>query len=610
MATRLLLNAAILLSQTAPMGALTLANSANGYQIVTGAGVAATNVTDAGGGTATGYSLTSGGLIYPSTNGSLSAQDGKTIKVNSDQGPCTITLSVEPNVYSCGQGQLSAIMSLGSATIDGKTIKGRPSADIQSTTPGNSYTFANTLLFTAGLTITSHDPARPCFLRRIVPRHDGKITLSQLVMRDDYLTATDNNSVPLCQWANPASGRRSEMEWDRIEAYCTNSPSTYDGTTVASGTKGAHTGGVSSTTVQLTNSPDLSAVAAAPSGTYNIAFNTSTVRRIVSADNTAKTVVVSSAVTYSSGASAADYGIALTPQYLCIMSNAGGITLLPRVNVHDCLFRDFNFGIGGLFQSFTAERNLFGARFSDAITLNVNGEETNVLIKDNVMGACYGIATYVGNPHSDAIQLLASSITQANSPAYQIIGNRVWPKGSTGQQQGGFISLSPAAYPMLSTVMHNIVHDCAVNGTYQSFFGTGSSAKWNTVVKDQASRPADTSYAPTVRFVSEYSAAECANNAAHGFTYDTSPLTSAAATNNYTFTGATETDIATALVGPTFSSADYATLADWTAAMMPKPGGPLDTASPKIGAGAYYIFDNTPPPTGSRSGLGTGLATI
>lgn len=587
MASRLILNRS-LADPRNTIGALTLQNA--GARAVTGA----TDGTYATYWTITGGVLKRNGTAGTPAPGSFVAG--------------AVTITVEPDVYDVATGELGAVLALGSATIDGKTIKGCPGADIQSSTPGNSLTLANTLLFSAGLTITSRDPANPCFLRRIVPRHDGKITLSQLVIRDDYLTATDNNAIPLCQWANPASGRRSEMEWDRLEAYCTNSPASYDPTVLASGSAAAHTGGVASTTVQLTNSPDLSVIAAAPSGTYNIAFNTSTIRRIVSADNTAKTVTVSSSVTYSSGA-AASYGISLTPQYLCIMSNAGGIANLPIVNVHDCLFRDFNFGIGGLFQSFIAERNLFGARFSDAITLNVNGQETNVLIKDNVMGACYGIATYVGNPHSDAIQLLASSITQANSPAYQIIGNRVWPKGSTGQQQGGFISLSPAAYPMLSVVKHNLVHDCAVNGTYQSYFGTGTAAKWNTVVKDQASRPGDTSYSPTVRFVSEYSAAECAHNAAHGFTYDSSPLTSASATNNYTFTGDTGSDIATALVGPTFASDDYDTLAEWTAALMPKPGGPLDTASPKIGAGAYYAYDAIPPPAGSRSGLGTGVSS-
>jgi hypothetical protein len=84
-------------NQTARIGALTL-GGAGGYQIVNSDGIPATNVVDAGGGTATGYTLSTSGVITPTTDGSLAGQDSTTINVTADQGSATITLSVPANV--------------------------------------------------------------------------------------------------------------------------------------------------------------------------------------------------------------------------------------------------------------------------------------------------------------------------------------------------------------------------------------------------------------------------------------------------------------------------------------------------------------------------------
>lgn len=107
---------------------------------------------------------------------------------------------------------------------------------------------------------------------------------------------------------------------------------------------------------------------------------------------------------------------------------------------------------------------------------------------------------------------------------------------------------------------------------------------------------------PRVNLTVERGSATIRHNAAHVYT-----TTDGVLLNNYTFTGSTNADIDDVLAGTTFANGDYATLALWQAAVLPRSGAALDTASPKQGAGSYYTFDNTPAPAGSRSGLGTGL---
>lgn len=80
-------------NQTADFGAST-ASGAGAYQIVDDGGDPVTNVTDAGTGTAGGYTLTSGGVISPSSSGAFSARDGETIDISCDQGTATVTLNV------------------------------------------------------------------------------------------------------------------------------------------------------------------------------------------------------------------------------------------------------------------------------------------------------------------------------------------------------------------------------------------------------------------------------------------------------------------------------------------------------------------------------------
>ena len=145
----------ILYDQTAQFGAQTLAGF-GAFQIVDATGQPVSSVSDLGTGSATGYTLSPSGQIAPSANAALSAQDGQTIDIDSDQGAARITLAVEPSAFSIepdefSGGQLQQVMDLGAAAVSGMTIYGRPGRQFWRNKTLNNNAFASTV------TIASHD---------------------------------------------------------------------------------------------------------------------------------------------------------------------------------------------------------------------------------------------------------------------------------------------------------------------------------------------------------------------------------------------------------------------------------------------------------------------
>lgn len=104
-------------AQTAEFGSLTLAG-ADAYQITDSNGDPVTGVTDDGTGTATGYTLTSGGLLTPTTNGAFTGQDAATIDITCDQGSATITLSVVAGYGARTAAEIQAAMTAAVAADD------------------------------------------------------------------------------------------------------------------------------------------------------------------------------------------------------------------------------------------------------------------------------------------------------------------------------------------------------------------------------------------------------------------------------------------------------------------------------------------------------------
>ena len=181
------------------------------------------------------------------------------------------SITTEANVYSVGDGELQDVIDEGYATIDGKTIKGLADADIVGTDAGDSVSIANTQTYTTGLTITSHDANNPCLLRRVTFAHGGTVTLEDVLIRDQFVPADDQwSTTSILRFGNNA-GDTTELVIDKCELFCSDDvEAAYDPSVTLSGTDAAHTGGVSSTTITLTDSPDLSAIEAAGTGEYMI----------------------------------------------------------------------------------------------------------------------------------------------------------------------------------------------------------------------------------------------------------------------------------------------------------------------------------------------------
>lgn len=110
------------LNQSASFGALTLSGK-GGYQIVDGNGDPVTNASDAGTGTASGYSISAGGIITPSSDGGLSAQNGNTIDFSCDQGTGTVTLAIEADTISAASNTEMGQSLATAAAAPGRTIK-------------------------------------------------------------------------------------------------------------------------------------------------------------------------------------------------------------------------------------------------------------------------------------------------------------------------------------------------------------------------------------------------------------------------------------------------------------------------------------------------------
>ena len=217
--------------QTLSFGALTLAG-AGGIAPTTTVGTISTT-TIIGGNTANHWQIAANGTLTPTATGDTADlnQGPYSITIlfgdgtNTDQA--TITITIESNVYAVTSGELSAVINLGSVTIDGKTIKGRPGADIGGANIGDTVDFATTLNFSTGLIITSDSTSNPAYIRRLSVRHIGTVELRDLIVRDYFKSGDTNDVSRIINFANNSSGR-SSLILRRIEVYANDDISTQD----------------------------------------------------------------------------------------------------------------------------------------------------------------------------------------------------------------------------------------------------------------------------------------------------------------------------------------------------------------------------------------------
>lgn len=242
-------------NQPLAFGALT--NSAAGGIAPTNTGGAITSASIDSGDASSHWQISSSGAITPTAAGDTADLSGGPYSLgctftNADgSDTATITVSIEADTYSVTTGELPAVIALGSATIDGKTVKGRPNAVISSNAAPTFYTFGVALNFSTGLTVTSYDTANPCIMRRTEWKHIGLITYDNVVFFDVWNAADTFGATFLLGYSNNPSGR-SALSFNECTIFHDTNMATQD---YAGGNE--ETLGLFAGSVGLTNTPDL-----------------------------------------------------------------------------------------------------------------------------------------------------------------------------------------------------------------------------------------------------------------------------------------------------------------------------------------------------------------
>jgi hypothetical protein len=427
-----------------------------------------------------------GGRAIPAANGTYGPYTVASGIMTPNTAPVTpgtynvggVTITAEADTYDVGTGQLAAVIALGSAALDGKTIKVLPGADACGAATGSSVSLGTGISLTNPLTITSRDTSNQGFVRRFVLTHGGQLILRQVKVRDTFVLAADTyGATRIINFGNNAGGR-SRLWLDECECY-SNDIGTINTTLLASGTNAATASG---TLISFSNSPDLSSVPTDRSATILVGGS---LRTIVGVDNIAKTVTVSSSITVTS----VSYTIGFTPQILRITGQDGSITNPPDLMVTNCHFHDVEKALTGLHRSVDIQDTLFDTAYSDHTSFSVNGSETKFDIINNVFGRASGLGGDPLNPHVDDMQLNTGPMTVDNTVPYRFIGNVSWsgPDGRARDKQFIFLENIPSGRRVLAEIEHNITITKSVHGVSVERPAAGTVIRGNTTIRDATS---------------------------------------------------------------------------------------------------------------------------
>ena len=164
-----------------------------------------------------------------------------------------VEITVEADTYDVASAaEYATVLALGGATLSGKTIKGLPGVDLAGTSAGDIVAYPATLVLSAPLTVTSRNPASPCYHRRANFRQNGTIHFKDMTIRDTYILSDNFQSANILQFSAPSSGR-SKVILDGVTA-TGGDVASINNSVVLQAAAAAHTNGVSSTTITLTGS--------------------------------------------------------------------------------------------------------------------------------------------------------------------------------------------------------------------------------------------------------------------------------------------------------------------------------------------------------------------
>ena len=495
-----------------------------------------------------------------------------------------MTVLAEANTYDVATGELAAVIALGSASLDGKTIKIAPGADACGSAIGSTVTLATTVVIPTGLTITSRSLTNKGFLRRLYIRPVGRLRLEDLIIRDFWKNG-DYPHYPIIDRDTNSSGspNTDRLEMHRVEFYSdTLTPADLAPASATSVTTGIY---YRINTVILANWTSVGGPVAAVVGDSFLSTATTSI------------VLLGAVHPY--------------PRTLRLLAAAvPGANQTRELEILDSYLHNCEYGITGQNKSLRIERTRFNSPYADAIQVQVKGTETLFRLKDNWFQGAVGNTASPFGFHNDLFQINLIEMTQNNTTPYELIGNRVWGKDTTALTQAFFIeNFNASRFDVTIDVRQNLIMAGLAQGIVCETASATSVIRWNTIAYDQNALALDAgALVPKIIIEDEEGGVAVRENLHSGFAYGTVPLTLAKTLNNHQFPTFNNAGMSPALVGTTFGRNDFADLAAFTAAMQPKVAGPGDAAyGPKIGAGWYYSYGAAP--SGSMSDLGEGTAT-
>lgn len=509
-----------------------------------------------------------------------------------------VTVTAEADVYDVGTGQLNAVIALGSSALSGKTIKILPGAQANGTAIKSITTIGPSVVLSSPLVITSRDYANPGKMRRVTWSHSGVVEFNNVIFYDEWLNdAGGDTGIIRGETANFGSSTISELYLIDCEV-SSESHTTWD--------------------FSPPSTTDLVVGELYKPATITNADWSSYVRRGNAAGDLGTAVEVDSLYyCYNSGSI-----VGLGTAYPALRSlygvtcAAAGTNQVRRITVTDCYIHDLAQGIAGVtggWDRFTVQRTKFMYTFGDMIGTAYKGNEGVWTIEDNMFGAAMGAVDDVFQAHCDSIQINQDFLTQTSiSPVY-IRRNRFWNKDGGQPTQCVFLATQYAGaipYTMQAIIEDNLILSGQASAIVNTIHGPGSVIQRNTVVHDINPAVVSMGNVPKIGTgTGKGLALDIRDNLHSGFVMSLpdEAATVEIMTNNQQFPTFTQAGFDDYLTGPTFSSADFATLDDFTAAMLSKGGTSIDSAFPKIGAGQYCTYGVSN--LGTKSGLGSGTTT-
>jgi len=504
-----------------------------------------------------------------------------------------VTITAEADTYDVASAaEYATVLALGGATLSGKTIKGLPGVDLAGTSAGDIVAYPATLVLSAPLTVTSRNPASTCYHRRANFRQNGTIHFKDMTIRDTYILSDNFQSANILQFSAPSSGR-SKVILDGVTA-TGGDVASINNSVVLQAAAAAHTNGVSSTTITLTGSPDLSSVATDRSMAVRLG---STNYTIVGKDDGAKTLTVSAAANIPL-ASPVDYIICYVPQVLTLIGQDGGISSRPDIEITDCNFSNFFRSLtgGSGWNDLLAENSEFDQTSGDHLQIIVIGNEARVDVLRNKFKRAHGWFTDPLNPHTDAVQFVCMNMTTDNTVPYRVIGNQLWQAdGRAHDTQFVFVEGAPSARRVLMTVEHNIGMAASSHGITIERPAVGTVIRGNTTIFDNSGTDPQP-LLPAITSNVGYPAIDAGVTVGYNIATSVSS-TSAETVGNYAF-GATEAanegaDYAAVFAGAAgqFQGGGLSSFAEFRAALTPDTTTLWPTGRVRRGAmSGYYDY--------------------